>query len=88
MIDTVYGNLIGQGTCAVTQAIPPGGSYVCSFTKNVTSDCPTSETNFVTASGTDSCGLTIIDEDEATVIITDVPSAVEIIKTANPDSHL
>ena len=45
-----------------------------------------SETNVVTAAGTDDDGNPVTDNDDAVVTINDVPSAIEVIKTADPDT--
>lgn len=52
LVDSVYGDLNGQGTCSVPQTIPVDGSYSCSFTVKVeltNEQC--THTNTVTASG-------------------------------------
>ncbi|MEZ4597181.1 MAG: hypothetical protein R3C32_10385 [Chloroflexota bacterium] len=35
LVDDVYGDLDGRGTCAVPQGIGPGEDYACSFTGTV-----------------------------------------------------
>ncbi|WP_420643505.1 DUF7507 domain-containing protein [Candidatus Leptofilum sp.] len=80
--DSIYGDLHGQGDCSVPQTIAAGGSYSCSFTAFVS----VTETNVVTASGTDDDGNPVSDNDDATVTVEDVPSSIEVIKTADPTS--
>ena len=43
-------------------------------------------TNVVIASGLDDDGNPVSDDDDAVVTINDVPSAIEVLKTATPDS--
>jgi uncharacterized repeat protein (TIGR01451 family) len=61
-----------------------GGSYSCSFTAAVTGNTGYVETDTVTASGTDDEGNPVSDADSATVTVLNVPSAIELIKTADP----
>ena len=69
LVDSIHGNLNGQGTCSVPQTILPGATYTCSFTANVSK----TETDVVTASGTDDDGNPVSDDDDATVTITPTP---------------
>jgi len=85
LVDNIYGNLNGQGTCSVPRNIAPGGSYTCSFSVFVAGNGSQSETDVVTAAGVDVTGNAVSDTDDATVSVVDLPSAIEIIKTASPD---
>ncbi|HEX6850742.1 MAG TPA: hypothetical protein VF139_04985, partial [Candidatus Polarisedimenticolaceae bacterium] len=72
LVDDVHGNLNGQGSCIVPQLIAPSGSYTCSFTAFVgvpAGQVTGSETDTVTASGTDDEGTPVSDSDDATVTI-------------------
>ncbi len=84
LADTVYGDLNGRGDCAVPQILGVGESYSCSFTTLVAGNAGFTETNVVTATGTDDDGETVSDDDDATVTIADVPSSIEVTKTASP----
>lgn len=85
LTDSIYGNLDGKGDCAVPQVLAGnGGSYSCSFTANVAGNYADTETDTVTASGTDDDGNPVSDSDSATVMVVNVPSQIELIKTANP----
>ena len=70
LTDNVFGNLNGQGTCAVPQTIQPGATYSCNFTKPISGNAGTVHTNTVTASGTDNDTSPVSDQDSATVTIT------------------
>ncbi len=84
--DSIYGDLDGQGDCEVPQTLPVDGSYTCSFTTFVAGNAGDAETNVVTATGVDDDGSTVTDTDDATVTINDVPSSIEVTKSANPTS--
>ena len=51
LTDSIYGDLNGQGDCAVPQMIAPGGSYSCSITEFVSGECRRRHTNVVTVGG-------------------------------------
>lgn len=86
--DNIYGDLtaVENSTCNVSQTIPPADSYTCSFTASVEGNAGYSVTDTVTASGVDDEGNPVNASDSATVNVNDVPSAIELIKTANPTS--
>ena len=84
LVDNIYGNLNGQGTCSVPQNIPAGASYECTFNGAVTGNPGTTHTDIVAASGTDNTGKTVTGSDTATVTITNVPPAILVTKTADP----
>jgi hypothetical protein len=94
--DDIYGDLtditteggtakVQSGTdCALPQTIQSGTSYTCTFTATVVGNSGFSETNEVTASGTDDDDDPVSDSDSATVTITDVASSILVTKTALP----
>jgi Mg-chelatase subunit ChlD len=82
--DSIYGNLAGQGDCAVPQLIAAGGSYTCSITVDVTGNAGFTETNVVTASGTDQHGNPVSDTDDETVTIGDLPPDLGMCKGIDP----
>jgi uncharacterized repeat protein (TIGR01451 family) len=92
LVDSIHGNLNGQGTCSVPQTILPGATYTCTFTANVSK----TETDVVTASGTDDDGNPVSDDDDATVTVTPTPPPpstpetmdVAIVKDATPQVTL
>jgi len=84
LTDSIYGNLAGMGTCTLPQSIAWGASYSCSFTVPVSGGAGDSETDKVTATAQDEEGNVVYDNDTATVVIHDVPSSIEITKTASP----
>ena len=87
LVDNIHGNLNGQGTCSVPQVIAGnGGTYSCSFTDVVAGNAGDIETDTVTASGADDEGNPVSASDSATVTVLNVPSAIELLKTANPIS--
>ena len=86
LVDNIHGNLNGQGDCSVPQTIPAGDFYECVFSATVAGNAGYSETDTVTASGTDDDGNPVSDDDDATVTITDVLPSIVVTKTADPTS--
>ena len=82
LVDSIHGNLNGQGTCAVPQTIQPGKSYTCKFTALVDGD----ETDRVTASGVDNENTPVSAYAEATVEM--INPSLTIVKTTNGDDGL
>ena len=84
MLDSVYGNLNGKGSCILPQTLNPGAEYTCQFSATVTGNGGDHETDVVIASGQDDDGNDLIATDEATVRINDLPSRIILSKTADP----
>ena len=57
---------------------------ICRFSAIVSGVPGYVETDVVTASGSDDDGYPVSDDDDATVTITDLPSSIEVTKTADP----
>jgi len=85
LTDDVYGNLNGQGTCALGAVIPVGGTYSCSFTGTFTGAAGDAQTDVVTVLAVDNDGTTVTDTDDATVNLTGAPSIL-VDKAASPSS--
>jgi uncharacterized repeat protein (TIGR01451 family) len=87
LVDNVYGDLNGQGTCVTGGVIAAnGGAYNCSFTGPVSGDAGSIHTDTVTAVVTDNEGSTANDTDDATVTLTDVLPSITVEKTAGVSS--
>ncbi len=85
LIDTIYGNLNGQGSCAVPQTLAAnGGSYQCTFSRFVTGDVGTDHINIVRATAADDEGNQASDTDDALIVFGDVLPAIEVVKSATP----
>lgn len=82
--DSVYGDLNGQGECAVPQTINPGSSYGCTFSGSVQGAPGATHFNEVTASGTDANNNAVSGSASASVGISDAPSSLSVSKSANP----
>lgn len=83
LVDTVLGDLDGQGDCALPQTIPAGGSYTCSVPVFVSGNVGDSLTNLATATASDGSGVPYSDSDDATVLIQDVAPAISVLKTVD-----
>ena len=79
LVDSIHGDLNGQGTCVVPQTIQPGKSYTCKFTALVDGD----ETDRVDASGVDDENTPVSAYAEATV--GKINPSLTIVKTTNGD---
>jgi hypothetical protein len=84
LIDDRFGDLNGQGTCAIGDLIPVGGSYTCQVTKFLASDSLTPHTNVVTAVAVDDDGTSATDYDDETVTFDNLAPVIHITKTADP----
>jgi hypothetical protein len=70
LVDNVYGNLNGRGSCSTGALLIPGQIYVCEFDGNFTGVTGASQTDIVTATVVNSDGTVITAQDAATVFIT------------------
>jgi hypothetical protein len=70
LIDDVYGDLNGQGTCSVPQVIPPNGTYECEIVEYVSSSSVDLHENIVAMGWRDQSGTPRIATDDAEVPIT------------------
>ncbi|MBN2045955.1 MAG: hypothetical protein JW757_13115 [Anaerolineales bacterium] len=86
LVDDIYGDLDGQGDCEVPQTIAIGSSYSCSFSAQVTGDAGDLHINTVTGTAEDNEGGSVTDTGSAQVIVTDAPPAIQVIKSASPES--
>lgn len=84
LVDDVYGDLAGRGTCSLPQALPVAGSYACAFTGAVAGDAGSAHVDTVTATAVDADGTRATAADDATVTITDVLPTVALVKSATP----
>lgn len=80
--DSVYGNLNGQGTCAVGAVITAsGGTYNCSFNATVTGVANASQVNTVTVKAKNGVPVEFAGSDTTVVVIT---PRLGVGNTANP----
>lgn len=85
--DDVYGDLNGKGSCSLPQTL--GGDapfYFCSFEETVNGPPGTRVLDVITAEAFDDLPApsTLIAQDAAQVIISNVPSAIDVTKIASP----
>ena len=88
--DDQFGDLAGQGNCAVGGRLAPGARYRCEFQKTLTGTPGGFHENTVTATATDTAGQSVSDTDSARVLFladTNPPQPdIRVIKTASPHS--
>jgi len=84
--DDIYADLFLKGDCGNLQGLDlaPGESAACSFTETVTGAVGDIHTNTVTATAIDASSRPAVASDSASVTVVDVPSSIEVVKTANP----
>ena len=76
LVDDIYGDLNGVGTCDTGGTIGIGGHYTCSFSKEFTGDAGASKTDTVTATAADDEDGPASATDAATVTLTNRPPTV------------
>lgn len=92
LVDSDFGDLDGQGDCAVPQTLAAANplsdadSYTCSFTANVAGDFGVDHENTVTATAADDDGNTVEGEATENVVFIDVLPDVSVEKVAVPSS--
>ena len=88
LVDSVYGDLNGRGTCATNGVIASGDTYECTLNESHTGVAGDTFANTVTAQVEDDEGETAQDSDDALVTIEAVqqPPSIEIFKTASVQS--
>jgi uncharacterized repeat protein (TIGR01451 family) len=88
LVDDVYGDLNGRGTCQTGGTLAPnGGTYSCSFVGAFTGFGGDSQTDTVTATGVDNRGNEVSAQAQATVSLTSVPPTVTVVKTPDPTTR-
>jgi uncharacterized repeat protein (TIGR01451 family) len=87
LVDDIYGNLNGRGTCAVGAVLATNATYTCTFTGNFTGNAGASQTDVITVTARDEQGQTVTSQAQATVTITDVPPTISVTKTPDPISR-
>ncbi|MCB1609563.1 MAG: hypothetical protein KDI71_21575, partial [Xanthomonadales bacterium] len=84
LVDDIHGDLNGQGDCTVPQTIAAGASYSCAFSATVNGNAGDTETDTITAAGTDDDSNPISASGSATVTILDVLPAASLVLSASP----
>ena len=89
LVDSEFGDLSGQGTCAIGARLASGARYRCEFQKQLTGGPGDTHNNTVEATLTDDFGAAISDTDSAQVRFIDVGSLpvpdIRVIKAAAPN---
>jgi hypothetical protein len=88
LVDDVYGNLNGRGTCAIGALLAAnGGTYSCSFQGNFFGNAGATQTDTITTTAVNDRGDQVTSLARATVTITDIPPSIRIVKTPDPLSR-
>jgi len=86
--DSIYGDLFAKGGCVDADGWPlysgVSNIYSCSFTEYVGGNQGETHTNTVTGKAVDNEADEASHSDSASVDISDVPSSIELLKTADP----
>jgi hypothetical protein len=86
LVDSVYGNLNGEGNCDVPQDLAIGATYTCTFEGKVAGNGGDTHTNEVTGTAIDNDENTVIGTDKADVAIADVLPSIRVNKTAGTNT--
>ncbi|MEP6390447.1 MAG: hypothetical protein ABJ056_11045 [Halioglobus sp.] len=85
LADDVYGDLNGQGDCALPQPdLGPGAVYECTFPGDFFGPPGGFQVDVITVEASDDDGGMEVDFDAAQVDIIDVPSSIAVLKSASP----
>ena len=82
LVDSVYGDLGGKGSCEIPQTILPGGFYECSFSAFVSGVAGESKVNEVFAQAQDGGGNVVEGSSSATVTVKGVAD-LEVSKSVD-----
>jgi hypothetical protein len=87
LTDLIYGDLNGQGDCAVQQQISPSpsGVYTCRFTATIGGNAGDKRLERVTVVAEDNDGNAASANDSVIIEINDELPAIELSSTANPN---
>jgi hypothetical protein len=88
LVDDLYGDLNGKGSCSVPQTLSGLNSiYFCAFQEQVSGQPGDIITDEITATGLDNLpgSAELTAQDSASVTINDVPSDLTVTKIANPE---
>ena len=88
LLDSQFGGLEGQGSCALGGSIPAGVTYGCSFDGLVTGNAGDFHSNNLSATAQDDEGNLVSDSDTATVLIQNSIPTIEVSSTPAPVSIL
>ena len=90
LTDDQFGDLAGQGNCALGAELAAGESYRCEFQKVLEGNPGETHQNTVTATAADEAGLEATDTDSAIVTFLDAEEPlrpdIRVIKAASPHS--
>jgi hypothetical protein len=87
LVDDIYGDLDGQGSCSLPQTLSPASPfYVCRFDGAVTGAPGDIKVDVITGQGEDTFGNPLQDTARASVRIYDLSSDIRVVKSASRNS--
>jgi len=87
LVDDVYGDLNGRGTCAIGAVLARNASYTCTFSGNFFGNAGAAQTDTITVTARDNAGTTVTSQSRATVSLTDAPPTITLTKSPDPVSR-
>ena len=88
LVDDIYGDLAGKVDCALPLALPVGQVAECRFTETVNGQVGDVIVDTVTADAVDQLARPVSAMAQASVTITDIPSSIDVVKTATPTTFV
>jgi hypothetical protein len=86
LVDDVFGDLDGVGSCSAPQQLANGGTYSCSFSEEVTGTPGTEHVNTVTATAVNDGGTDQASGSATVEIMDNVDPVLAVTKDAEPTS--
>jgi uncharacterized repeat protein (TIGR01451 family) len=85
LVDDQFGDLAGYCDSALPATLAPDEEITCNFGKHIAGNPGYQHANTATATGVDDDGQPVHGQGSALVTVENVPSQIEVIKTAFPD---
>jgi len=87
LVDNIYGDLNGRGTCAIGAVLARGATYTCTFSGNFFGNAGSGQTDTITVTVRDNAGTTVTSQSSATVTLVNVPPTIGVTKSPDPVSR-
>ena len=83
--DNYFGDLMEECLSGILLVIAPGESHICEFTRYIKGEADDEIAVQVSISGTDDDGTEVGDSANLKLLFLDMPSSLQVTKTADPD---